>query len=240
MTSPPEGYTYPGGELDVFRLAANWKRYLRALVKPYLSGRILEVGAGIGANTTVLFGEGVEEWVCLEPDGAMLKRLEQTVAGKIGSGGWRAVRGTVGDLPGEDLFDAILYLDVLEHIEDDSGELAASFRHLLPGGRIVVVSPAHMSLFSEFDRSVGHRRRYDRSSLRSLAPSGLRVVEERYLDSVGALASLANRHLLRSGMPGRRQILFWDRFMIPLSRVFDALAGYRIGKSIMTVWERRP
>ena len=59
-----------------------------------------------------------------------------------------------------------------------------------------------------------------------------------YLDSVGMLASGANRLLLSQAMPTERQILTWDRLMIPVSRVLDPLLGYTVGKSILGVWKR--
>ena len=60
----------------------------------------------------------------------------------------------------------------------------------------------------------------------------------RYLDSVGMMASLGNRLLLRAGMPTLRQILAWDRLMVPLSRRLDPWVGYRFGRSILAVWTR--
>jgi hypothetical protein len=60
----------------------------------------------------------------------------------------------------------------------------------------------------------------------------------RYLDSVGLAASLANRTLLRQSIPTARQIMIWDRLMVPMSRILDPLLGYRAGKSILAVWSR--
>jgi hypothetical protein len=59
-----------------------------------------------------------------------------------------------------------------------------------------------------------------------------------YLDSVGVIASGANRLLLRSGMPTASQVALWDRVMVPVSRVIDPLFGRRIGKSILGVWRK--
>ena len=47
-------YTYPGGELELFEHARNWKKYFSHFIKPYLKGRVLEVGAGIGSTTVIL------------------------------------------------------------------------------------------------------------------------------------------------------------------------------------------
>ena len=137
-------------------------------------------------------------------------------------------------------FDSILYIDVLEHIEDDRGELSRAAALLRPRGFLVVLSPAHPRLFSEFDAAIGHHRRYTRSTLAAAAPEGLELVRLVYLDSVGLLASLGNRLLLRESMPTPRQIALWDRVMVRLSTRLDPILRHRLGKSVLGVWRRPP
>jgi hypothetical protein len=57
-----------------------------------------------------------------------------------------------------------------------------------------------------------------------------------YADAVGMALSLANRMLLRQSMPTRAQILTWDRFVVPLSRVVDPLVGRAFGRSVIAVY----
>jgi hypothetical protein len=135
-------------------------------------------------------------------------------------------------------YDAILYIDVLEHIEDDRGELARAMTLLKDGGYLVVLAPAHQSLYSEFDRAIGHFRRYDASSLTAAGPPSLALERVFYLDSVGMLASFANRAFLKSRQPTPGQIATWDRLMVPLSKVLDPCFGRRLGKSVIAVWRR--
>ena len=52
------------------------------------------------------------------------------------------------------------------------------------------------------------------------------------------LLSLANRLLLQQKLPTLKQILFWDKRVIPLSRILDPVLGYRVGKSILGVWQK--
>ena len=59
-----------------------------------------------------------------------------------------------------------------------------------------------------------------------------------YLDSVGFFASLANRLLLKQQNPTLKQILFWDRVLVPCSRLVDPLFLFRAGKSVVGVWEK--
>ena len=206
-------------------------------MRPYLRGDVLEVGAGLGANTRALFRESDHpSWLCLEPDASLAAGLRDGIAGGRLPARCRAADGTVDDLPNETTFDAILYADVLEHIADDRGQLARARVHLRPGGRLIVLSPACEALFSPFDAAIGHYRRYDRSTVRRISPKGLELVRLRYLDAAGLLTSLANRVLLRQDLPTQGQILFWDRVLVRVSRVLDPLLRYRIGRSILAVW----
>jgi hypothetical protein len=130
-------------------------------------------------------------------------------------------------------------MDVLEHIMDDREELERAASLLQPGGYIVVLAPAHQWLFSAFDTAVGHHRRYTKPTLRDIAPPGTEVVLERYLDSCGTCLSLANRTLSKQSLPTPANIKFWDGFVVPLSVRIDRLLGYRFGKSVLTVWQKK-
>jgi hypothetical protein len=147
------------------------------------------------------------------------------------------VSGTIDDVQDHDGFDAILYIDVLEHIADDQAELVKAAGRLALGGCLIVLSPAHQFLYSPFDKSIGHFRRYNARGLKAITPPGCRMARLSMLDSVGFFASLANRLLLRSAMPTLAQITAWDRAMVPLSRVLDPLTGFRFGKTVIAVWK---
>jgi SAM-dependent methyltransferase len=224
-------FQYEGSELDLFEKARNWKAYWREQIRAFVHGDVLEVGAGIGANTLTLAGLDYRRWTCLEPDAALAARVTLPAGGRHES-----LIGTTDDLPAEARFDSILYIDVLEHIEDDRAEMARAAARLIPGGTIIVLSPAHPSLFTPFDAAIGHFRRYTRASLRASAPASLSEEKLVYLDSAGLLASAANRLLLHSAMPTESQILTWDRMLVPVSRRIDWLFAGRLGKSVLGIW----
>ncbi len=231
--------TYVGDELDLFAETTRWKSYYGAMIRPFLGRRVLEVGAGIGRTATALCDGTQEQWTCLEPDAALLARVEALRASGELPPCCVPRHGTLDDLASSELFDAVLYIDVLEHIEEDGAEAARAARHLVQGGRLIVLAPAHQWLFSPFDRAVGHYRRYTRRSLDAAVPASLERVMLRYLDSVGLFASLANRLLLTQSLPTREQLHFWDKRMVPLSRFADPFLAYRMGKSVLGVFQKR-
>jgi predicted O-methyltransferase YrrM len=231
-----EAFSYVGGELSLFQNAPHWKRYLRSILSPYIRGRVLEVGAGIG-STTLYLAELGEDWLCLEPDRALAQQIPATLSQHSARDRIVIRVGTLDALAENEEFDTVLYIDVLEHIKDDKEEIIRAANHLTDGGRLIVLSPAHPFLFSPFDAHIGHCRRYDKASVQALTIPTLQSETVRYLDSVGLLASLGNRLFLRSSMPTISQIAVWDRYMIPVSAYLDPMFGYRLGKSILGVWK---
>jgi hypothetical protein len=232
-------FTYPGSELEVFAKAHNWKRYIRRMVGPYLGQQVLEVGAGNGATTAVLCDGSQSRWLCLEPD----EQLAAMLARKLWTGELPSCcesrLGMLGDLSEAELFDTALYIDVLEHIEDAAIEVARVGEHLVCGGHLVVLAPAHQWLYSPFDAAIGHYRRYTRRALLELTSARLRPVLARYMDAAGLVASLSNRLLLRAANPTAAQIRFWDQLLVPISRVMDPLLCFRMGKSVIVVWRNQ-
>jgi len=225
-----------GSELDLFSGATNWKNYWFLIIKPLLGQSVLEVGAGIGANSKLFAACKVEKWVAIEPDISLVNQIKND---------WQITKYPVNfeihaiassGLASDCKFDTILYIDVLEHIKNDRDELDLAAKLLKPGGRIIILSPAHNYLYSPFDHSIGHFRRYNKRTLSSVKPEGLRVESMHYLDSVGMLASLANRFVLKSATPTASQIQFWDKCIVPLSRILDRLVMKIIGKSIIGVF----
>lgn len=234
-----QNYAYVGRELDLAAEAVNWKRYWGSKAKPYLGPRVLEVGAGLGANIAHLCGDKQRYWLALEPDEKQAERIDACKTRGELPGVCHSRVGTLSDLEAAETFDTILYVDVLEHIQDDTAEVALAARHLNAGGFLVVLAPAHQALFSALDTALGHYRRYNRASLLALTPPELIVDKCIYLDSLGVLASLANRFALKAEVPTAAQYKLWDQFMIRISRVVDPFLGHRVGKSILAIWQKK-
>ena len=227
---------YIGNELELFQLANNWKRYLASRLRPFVKGEVLEVGSGLGANIPYVHSDAIARWVSLEPDVRLCDEYRRRQAEERIPACCELIQGILETLPGEETFDSILYIDVLEHIQDDRAEFERAYGRLRSGGHLVVVCPAHDFLFSPFDEAIGHFRRYDKPRYRGLCER--RPLTMEYLDSVGMIASVANKLLLKQSYPNEEQIKLWDRLFVRLSRIVDPLTFRLIGKSILGVWRK--
>ena len=152
---------YIGSELELFATARTWKTYVARRLQPFIGRRVLEIGAGIGSNIPFLWNRSVSEWTAVEPDASQAQQIHTVMVEHHMTMPSRIVTGTLSAIEPTEQFETILYIDVLEHIEDDASELARAASHLAFGGNLVVLVPAHQFLFSAFDAAIGHYRRYD-------------------------------------------------------------------------------
>lgn len=229
-------FQYMGSELEIFAHATNWKSYVRSQLRPYLVGDVLEVGAGIGGTTQAINDGTQRRWVCLEPDAAFAEQISslphlQNCEVRV---------GMLPDLNPQERFDAVLYIDVLEHIKEDAAELRLAAQHLKAKGVIVVLAPAFPWLYTPFDAAIGHYRRYTRKSLRAIVPEGLREEKCIYLDAFGLLASAGNLLFLQSANASAGQMRFWDNFLVPISRFLDGALASSVGRSVLGIWRKAP
>jgi ubiquinone/menaquinone biosynthesis C-methylase UbiE len=234
-----DAFKYQGDELVLFQYATNWKRYFSKQIKPFIKGNVLEAGAGIGTTTLLLNDGSATNWVMLEPDETMHSELMKKVSTDSFPSNTKLTKGTIEQVDTSVTFDTIIYIDVLEHIEADAAELEKAAALLSPGGYIIVLSPAFQSLFSPFDKAIGHFRRYNKSMLKKITPTGLEIVSLKYYDTIGYFAGLANKLLLRQEYPSKKQILFWDKWMVPVSTFTDQLFFHSFGKSIIGIWRSK-
>jgi len=228
-------FVYSVNELQIFKWAKNWKNYYKYNISSYIKdGPVLEVGAGIGEMTKVLRPLiPSSEWVCIEPDRENVLQINHLIhVGEINKD-TQIFEGNIENYDKEkDSFSTVLFIDSMEHIEDDICVLKHISSLIKQDGIVIIVVPAHNFLYSEFDFKIGHFRRYSKKNLRNILPTTLHELSCRYIDSVGFFLSLANKLFLKSSDPTMRQILFWDKFIVPASRVLDAMLGYKFEKKI--------
>ena len=132
-------------------------------VLPHLAPgyRVLEIGCGTGNTLRVLDRLSVDGLVIgVDLFGEGLRYAQTRVACPL-------VQADVSTLPFSGQFDVITLFDVLEHLPDDVHILQTLYAMLKPGGFLMLTVPASMALWSYFDESAHHCRRYERPELES-------------------------------------------------------------------------
>ena len=212
--------------------AANYHRWIVDEIAPFLGASAAEVGAGIGSVSRLLLEKPVERLDAYEPSSNMFPLLAAALAQEPRA---HAVNAFFGAAAEHERFDSVAYINVLEHIEDDGAELRRAHAALRPGGHLLVFVPALAWLYSDFDRQIGHHRRYHRDGLERLAGGcGFSIVRCRYFDVAGVLPWYVNFVLLRRGLGGTGVSLY-DRLVVPPMRLAESVVAPPLGKNLLLV-----
>ena len=223
---------YPGAELDNFDKATIWRKYIFFQIKKFIKGNVLEVGAGIGSFTN--------NYKNL-PNKITLSQIDQENLSLIKKKFKDANINFTGDLTKniKRNFDTIMYLNVLEHIEDDTKEINEAFQKLNPGGFLVILVPAHNNLYSEFDKAIGHFRRYEIKYFRNLKVNNSKLIKLNFLDSAGYFLYYINKIFFKKEVyPSKLKIYIWDKFFTPITFILDKILFYKFGKNILYVIQK--
>ncbi len=220
-------------EFAALREAVNYRDALVRDFREYLHGSVLEVGAGVGQMTSELLKlKEIEKLVSIEPDAEFCARLHAEFPSL------ELHQGTAGDLQAATNWNAILSVNVLEHIERDAEELAIYHRLLKPaGGALCLFVPARPEIYAPIDRDFGHFRRYTRPELRKkLEDAGFRLVSFRYFNMVGYFAWWVSFCLLKKRSFDVGSVRVFDRVIFPVVHGFEShVCPPPIGQSLMAV-----
>jgi len=134
-------------------------------------------------------------------------------------------------------FDTVYCLNVLEHIKDDDLAIQNMVKFLKPKGRLITLVPAFQCLYNRIDLSLGHYKRYNKKSLKSLMFNYGDVIECRYFNFAGIFGWFISGKLLKENTIKREKINLYD-FFVPIFRLVDKIF-YRIaGLSVLCVIEK--
>jgi len=238
-----DAWSYTGRELESMGFAVNYHRWILERLEPYIGRRIVEVGAGTGSLSSLLLDRDIESLTALEPSSNMYPLLAARIAGIDSRRVVKTMQKTLADaslsLAENDPPDSILYINVLEHIEDDAEELRTAYRLLAPGGRALVFVPAHEWLTGPIDHQLGHFRRYTRKTLiAGFEAAGFTIRFSAYFDLLGILPWWLKYRVLQSDRMEPVAVRLYDRWGVPLSRALDAILNSRMGKNVIVVGER--
>lgn len=153
------------------------RKIINKFLKKYLGNKgnyhLLDFGAGTGSNIEILENYGNVD--VYEKDKETQLHLKKSFLEN------HKVK-IIDNVDGQHSYDLILLADVLEHFEDDKSLVNFLGRCVKPNGKLVITVPAFQFLFSRFDVSLHHFRRYNRSSLRKLFEKDFNILKLSYLN----------------------------------------------------------
>ncbi len=210
-----------------------YRAYQFELIARHCGPSVLEVGAGLGEFASQF--SGLRRLVVTDVDPACVDHMRRRFARRPEVEAHRFdlqdARGRLG-AP----VSTVVAINVLEHLEQDSEALRDLAQLVEPGGKIVVWVPGYMQLYGDFDRRVGHVRRYTPDTLRAaIGGAGLEPELVRPVNLLGGIAWwLAVR---RGGIGGPRPGLtrVYDRLVVPITRALERRWTPPFGQSVLAV-----
>jgi SAM-dependent methyltransferase len=213
-----------------------YRRYQHELIAPHCGRSVLEIGAGRGEFAAQF--TGLDRLVVTDTDPGAVEVLRRRFADRPEVRAARVALG--GETPAVEPVDAVVAINVLEHIEDDAGALRSMAALVRPGGRLVLWVPGYPRLYGEFDARVGHVRRYTPATLReAFLRAGLEVDR---CHPVNLLGGVAWWWAVRRGgacRPDPRLVRLYDRWVVPVTRSLERVVRVPFGQSVLGV-ARRP
>jgi SAM-dependent methyltransferase len=200
-------------------------------IGPLPGASVLEIGCGTGSFTSLLAARGHRVVALdLNPDYVEIAQRRTAHLDEVD------IRcADVTEISWEPRFDAVLLLDVLEHIENDVEVLLRLRNALKPNGVLVLKVPAGQWLYGSMDRAIGHYRRYSRQTLRhACLAAGFNEPAQKLFNVLGVLGWWVNGRLLKRTTPPGAQVTLFER-LVPVARVVDRLMPLPIALSLIAV-----
>ncbi len=234
-------------ELDGFELS-NYRKYQFNLIGKHIGKNILEVGSGDRSFTNQLVKNvpGIEKIVSIEPSATLM----EVYKGKYKLPAYVTLTSdNLFDLTSDSygLFDTIILIHVLEHVEKDKEALTHLHSLLKPRGKVLIEVPAMQSLFSVHDKMLGHYRRYNKVNFRAMVDSTLYKTKKLwYQDAIGMIGSFIFFKIKKIELKSdkgldlvKNQGSLYDKYLIPFESFYEKYIRLPFGLSITGILEKR-
>lgn len=192
-------------------------------IKPFVGQNIVEAGCGIGNLTELMLSR--ESLTCFDIDPLYVELIQRRFSHLEN---FTALKVDINDVTLNNLRltkrpDTVICLNVLEYLEDDAAAIKKLCNLLEPGGQLILMVPQHTWMYNGMDQNLGHKRRYDRTTLnQKLEESGFILRKTEDFNRLGYLGWLGMGKILGSkSMPTGAMKAF--NLVLPLAKKFDAI-----------------
>lgn len=230
---------YEGRDLEAMSFANNYHQWIFESISRYLNRNIVEVGAGSGSFSLILSQYNYNKLFALEPSDQMFPLLKNSLKDINNAECLNSFLSDSVSRLKNSRIDTFLYINVLEHIKDDQGELHLVNKVLSKNGRVVIFVPAQPYLYSKFDEKIGHFRRYKKADLvKKLELADFKILHSSYFDILGILPWLIGFKLLKSTSMHPTSIKAYDNLVVPVEKRLEKKISPPTGKNLLIIAEK--
>lgn len=221
--------------LENLQRADYYNNWIFKQIAPFLGESVLEVGCGCG-TFSVLLAEKCSRLIALDLEPEYVAITQGRLLGRVNT---EVILADVLELECGETFDAIIMLDVLEHLEDDLRMLKQLKGYLKPQGKLIIKVPALEFLYGDMDRAINHYRRYNKKTLtQKLTAAGFSVVSLWYFNFVGIFAWWFNDRVLKRVTSSSEQVGLFNAG-VPIFAAMEAFFKPPVGLSVFAISVRR-
>ena len=221
--------------LEAISLAHHFNAWMFEQVQPFMNGRILEIGSGIGNISQYFIDENadivlsdIREVYCnaLQQKFTKNEVLNLDLVHPDFDKVYSHLQGS---------FDACFAMNVIEHIEDDHLAMKNLVSLLKVGGKVLILVPAGPSLYNDSDKGLFHFRRYTPSMMNQLFQSAPLLMEKKWMfNALGIPAWFFGGKILKKKEVEGKQMDVYDK-LIPIARFIDWITFRKMGLSIIAL-----
>ncbi len=222
--------------LEAVSIAVNFNEWMYKTISKHCSGKILEIGSGIG-NISQHFIENNQDITLTDiRDNYVDSLKEQFPTHKNNTYLMDLVDNNFEEKYATFIgtYDTVFALNVVEHIEDDKLAITNATKLLKPNGKLVILVPAYQLLYNSFDTALEHYRRYTKTSLNELISSELELDHSQYFNAFGMLGWFVSGRVLKKKTIPIKQMKIYDKLLF-IAKTIDKLTFNQIGLSVISV-----
>lgn len=223
--------------------ASNYNQWQYDIFKPFLSGRILEIGCGSG-NLTELLVKNNNEIISVD----IKKDATVFTSKRIKNKNLTVYNMDIFSQKNKKKlgkFDTIIFCNVLEHIKNDKNALDYCHKYLKNNNsKLILLVPAHQFIYGTLDFEVGHYKRYNISDIKKLAKlCKFNLNNIYYFNFIGAIGWFVNYKLLKRRNTNEgdnsAQINLFDKYIVKISRFIESIVKPPFGISVISIMEKK-
>ena len=207
--------------LEAMEYAPYYHQWILDEFSKHIGENIVEVGSGSGSISKKLLEANPKKLFCIEPSEMVYEKLSNTLNTfksdkKIttDTNPLNCYLSETSEKLKQENIDTIIYINVLEHIEDHAQALKNMSLLLKDSGCLVLMVPALPAIYGTLDQLVGHYRRYTRTMLNTLLKdSGLRIEKQFYMNMFGIFSWFIAGRILKY-------------------KAFDSVSGQRLDRCV--------